>query len=248
MKKFKKLIPALCMLLISAVLMGTSTYAWFSMNKSVKAEGMSVTAQTNNYYLLIGSEGTVANIQTNKKTTETAKKVTVNDDNKVYPAMYGNGDTLGNVTTVAGKWYTANNENIDNATNAITNAREVLGTELSGYVIEYNVWLTLAKGSTPVDKAITVTFKRGTTTDTSISAVVKVGETDAMVFDHTKVAAGETHPTANTSAAVALSDSAAVKVTVYIYVDGNGGNVNTAYLNGGQSITGAIELLFTVTD
>ena len=248
MKKFKKLIPALCMLLISAVLMGTSTYAWFSMNKSVKAEGMQVTAQTNNYYLLIGNEETVANIQTNKKTTETAKKVTNNAENKVYPAMYGNGETLGTVTTEEGKWYTANNENIDNATNAITNAREVTGTELSGYVIEYNVWLTLAKGSTPVNKAITVTFKRGTTVDASISAVVKVGETNAMVFDHTKVATGETHPTEDTSAAVALSDSAAVKVTVYIYVDGNSENVNTAYLNGGQSITGAIELLFTVKD
>lgn len=166
----------------------------------------------------------------------------------VLHAMYGNGDTLGAVTTEAGKWYTANNENIDNATNAITNAREVTGKELSGYVIEYNVWLTLAKGSTPVNKAITVTFKRGTTVDASISAVVKVGETNAMVFDHTKVATGETHPTEDTSAAVALSDSAAVKVTVYIYVDGNSENVNTAYLNGGQSITGAIELLFTVKD
>ncbi len=45
MKKFKKLIPALCMLLISAVLMGTSTYAWFSMNKTVTATGMQVKAR-----------------------------------------------------------------------------------------------------------------------------------------------------------------------------------------------------------
>lgn len=253
MKKFKKLIPALCMLLISAVLMGTSTYAWFSMNKTVTAEGMSVTAQTNNYYLLIGNTETVATIQTNKKTTETATKVTTsNTDNKVYPAMYGDGSKLGDeLITEVGKWYTANNTNIGNATDAITNARVLENSELGSYVIEYNMWLTLAKGSTAVDKKITVTFKRGDTVDSSISAVVVIGSTNAIVFDHTKVATGEgttTHPTAETSANVSLTDAEAVKVTVYVYVDGNATNVNTAYLNGGNTLTGNIELLFTVND
>lgn len=40
----KKLIPALCMLLVAACLMGTSTYAWFSSNPNVTANGMSVKA------------------------------------------------------------------------------------------------------------------------------------------------------------------------------------------------------------
>jgi len=44
MKQFKKLIPALAMLLVSASLMGTSTYAWFSMNTQVTATNMQVKA------------------------------------------------------------------------------------------------------------------------------------------------------------------------------------------------------------
>lgn len=44
MKQFKKLIPALAMLLLSASMMGTSTYAWFSMNRTVQAVGMQVQA------------------------------------------------------------------------------------------------------------------------------------------------------------------------------------------------------------
>lgn len=44
MKAMKKLIPAICLLLISAVLLGTSTYAWFSMNTKVEATGMKVQA------------------------------------------------------------------------------------------------------------------------------------------------------------------------------------------------------------
>ena len=42
----KKIIPSICMLLVTAVLMGTSTYAWFSMNKTVTATGMKVSAST----------------------------------------------------------------------------------------------------------------------------------------------------------------------------------------------------------
>lgn len=60
MKKFRKLIPALCMLLISAMLMGTSTYAWFSMNTTVTAGGMQVTASTSKN-LVISTNSNVNN-------------------------------------------------------------------------------------------------------------------------------------------------------------------------------------------
>lgn len=38
----KKLIPALCLLLASAAMLGTASYAWFSMNQIVQATGMKV--------------------------------------------------------------------------------------------------------------------------------------------------------------------------------------------------------------
>ena len=40
----KKLIPAICLLLVSAVMLGTSTFAWFSMNTTVTVTGMAVKA------------------------------------------------------------------------------------------------------------------------------------------------------------------------------------------------------------
>ena len=52
MKKFKKLIPALCMLLVSAVLLGSSTYAWFSMNNKVTVTGMQVTTKVSSNLLI----------------------------------------------------------------------------------------------------------------------------------------------------------------------------------------------------
>ena len=57
MNKFKKLVPAICMLLVSAVLMGTSTFAWFSMNTTVTAKGMQVTAKSDSKFLQIITTG-----------------------------------------------------------------------------------------------------------------------------------------------------------------------------------------------
>ena len=54
---FKKLIPALIMLLISALLMSTATFAWFSMNKQVSADNMEITAKADNPFLLIQANG-----------------------------------------------------------------------------------------------------------------------------------------------------------------------------------------------
>ncbi len=52
MKNTKKLIPALAMLLVSAVLMSTASYAWFSMNSTVTATGMEVKAATSKNLLI----------------------------------------------------------------------------------------------------------------------------------------------------------------------------------------------------
>ena len=52
----KKLIPALCMLLVAAALLGTSTFAWFSMSTSVEAGGMQVKATASKNLLISLSE------------------------------------------------------------------------------------------------------------------------------------------------------------------------------------------------
>ena len=52
MKKTLKLIPALAMLLVSAILVSTSTYAWFSMNNKVTVTGMTIRTEVNNNLLI----------------------------------------------------------------------------------------------------------------------------------------------------------------------------------------------------
>ena len=45
MKLSRKLVPAIAMLLVSAVMLSTASFAWFSMNTTVNATGMQVQAQ-----------------------------------------------------------------------------------------------------------------------------------------------------------------------------------------------------------
>ena len=53
MKLTKKLLPALGMLALSACMLVTSTFAWFSMNDDVKVSDMTITAKGDQVYLQI---------------------------------------------------------------------------------------------------------------------------------------------------------------------------------------------------
>ena len=44
-KTKRKLIPAIGMLLVSATMLATSTYAWFTMNKEVEVRNLTVQAK-----------------------------------------------------------------------------------------------------------------------------------------------------------------------------------------------------------
>ena len=112
MKKFKKLIPAFCAMLVSAAMLGTSTYAWFSVNKKVEAKGMSVTAQANTQYFVISTDTTFGT-EIEKTLTETQITQKGNaGTGTVYPAAYG----VKNEKGLADKWWTANVSKYDSTT------------------------------------------------------------------------------------------------------------------------------------
>ena len=56
-KTLRKIIPAIAMLLISATLVGTSTFAWFSMNSKVTVTGMTVSTIVKDDLLIAPSAG-----------------------------------------------------------------------------------------------------------------------------------------------------------------------------------------------
>lgn len=61
MKATKKLIPALAMLLLSAVVMSSASFAWFTMSRQVTAQGLNVTVTAPNNLLIKEDSALVTN-------------------------------------------------------------------------------------------------------------------------------------------------------------------------------------------
>ena len=123
MKKTLKLIPAICMLVIAAVLVSTATYAWFSMNTSVEATGLNVEAVSDgSLYIYHGDnqpnyddivDGTVdlADYQNNVAVAAGLKPtstVNVQDwfaDLAIHADNYASNETFDDVTSTADGTY-----------------------------------------------------------------------------------------------------------------------------------------------
>jgi len=255
MKKFKKLIPALCMLLISAVLMGTSTYAWFSMNKTVTAEGMQVTAQSNSTYLLIatGDAKTAEAIQVLTGNT----KATVTGNQTLYPAAFNNStnelavedaskDTEtgndGKTTIAAHKWYTANSTSSSDATTRTTNVKQIddaPSEEFQKYVRTDVFYLALTKDSEAyANKTLKVDFAKGESDDAAIAIVVEI---NGVYF----ILDAATATCTFTGITIPNTGNALV-VNVYTFINGASTNVNSDYINGGKTIAGTVTLTFSI--
>ena len=260
--KVKKLIPALSMLLVSAILLGSSTYAWFSMNTQVSATGMQIQAKSNETFLLINAtETTAAGIQTAALTDET---VTVNEE--VYPASpaltaaeaayltTSGKDVTGATITTAGvqvdnaakaatvtDWFTAkalvqSDELIDTTT-----ARQL--TAWTDYVVVQSFHLTVAAGAEDANN-LTVTptitqYGAGSDAD-AVKFLVVTSDGGYAAISTADNGNAVDIKGSNTN----LTDSTVLDVTLYIYYDGDESMV---YTTNRSALTGAtIDLQFDV--
>ena len=250
----RKLLGAVGMLTVSAAMLVSSTFAWFSLNKSVRATSMSVTAKSNAKYLLVGDDAAKAasSAKTDAAgvalTTEHAalKATTDNDDNIVYPVdYYKTAGTLGTTPTTANSWFTAYNEHSNNATDAIVNAMEVQEGN-KDYMIHYQLWLTLSNGSEDYTGKLKTTFTLkdlgSITKDAATSAVVSINNSTAE-----KAKLNTTTSTFETTGNVTITDTTAVPVDIYVFIDGNSTNVYTDYIaDGTKKIAGEVEIGFAI--
>ena len=89
----KQLAAAIAMVLVAAIALGSSTYAWFVSNNNVDAITTDISAQSNSAYLVI-QEATADKTATDNTSTSSA---TAEDRTAValYPAQVVNGTTTG---------------------------------------------------------------------------------------------------------------------------------------------------------
>ncbi|MGN1094269.1 MAG: hypothetical protein ACI4SC_04750 [Candidatus Neoclostridium sp.] len=263
MKKFKKLIPAFCAMLLSACMLGTTTYAWFSVNKTVTATGLSVTAQANTQYFVISDSETFADKVTYAFTAPTQGGIKATADNdaptvNVYPAAYGKTT---NGFGEAG-WWTANVSEYDStddhkiinvdklkagSTTVYENERE--------YFVGYTFYLGLAQTSSDFNGQLKIKFNTADANAAKVAAVkfenvgvetsegsgVNVAETIEVEKNDKGAAGAYTTTNSYTMTAAAANPGLAtkyVKVTVYVFMDGN----NALIIDSSTTLSGIIGL------
>ena len=254
----RKLLGAVGMLTVSAAMLVSSTFAWFSLNKTVTAQTMKVNVKSNSVYLLIGndSENTAAAIRAKADgTIATAVPAT---EASVFPSAWAtNTDAQwtskvenGTSFATATNWYESEAAKVDNAKSNGTSTKALTAENFGDHVLKFTYHLTLAEGSYDAKNLkvskYTPTIKDSTTGKvmTAVKTVVTCGN-NYEEFGYSGTGASKTLKDTGT---VVLSDSVTANgitdVVVYVYYDGN---EDTVYTNNRANLTGAsIDIEFSV--
>lgn len=241
MKMSKTILPALTMLLVSAIMLSTASFAWFAMNSSVEANGMQVSVKSDSMYLYIAAaeddttELTSGEIINNGGTSDAGIPLdyVTDEGNKVYLTDLYPAAIEENVTTLAalklpGNWYTASAQS-PNASTIDANSKKNL-TSFGNYVVRYKYYLTLAEGSNPVsDLRITnfnLAIANGTGSDLPVKVVI-ASAAGVKQFDSSDNGDVTSFNLLNAP----LEENAVACFYVFVYYDGNESTVNTNNLD-----------------
>ena len=271
-KLTKKLFLSIMTLVLVVMALGTSTFAWFSMNTTATATGMQVGVKSDATYLLIGTgdNDTYSEIQTASVTT--VALTVAYGDQKVLASKpkeaseIGTGKLFATGTPVtdaasaatAANWYTASSSDpaysTENASHesVVKGVNSLQSTSSSGnyyfnnYVIKKTVYLTLSVGSNDAYNLTvtpTIALKTGQAQTTTDISAVKV-----------LVASGDNYVILDSSMTTAqslyattnqdLTPTSVVTVDIYIYYDGS---EDAVYSNNAANLADAtIDLQFDV--
>lgn len=260
MKKFKKLIPAFCAMLVSAAMLGTSTYAWFSVNKKVEANNMSVTAKVDTEYFVATTTAPTENKFVVPANNATEAKFTTAATNKVVPVAKAHEELTLNGTTInTGDWYTGSVKTYDDTNQkdwatlsklTYTSVSDGLFTQ-GTYFVSYTFYIGLATTSADYEGALTFTTVKSTGHVEGIEiAGVKVegnkkGEGTNLTANSETLEIFTAENATTTGNYVLKADGTSyVTVTVYLCINGENTNVkdsNASLLTGtiGVKVVGA---------
>ena len=257
MKKSRKrmLLSSIAMLLVALIALGSATFAWFSVSKTVTADGMVVKAiataglEISNTSATSGFDTTVSFGQTNSSNFS------------LKPVSWDGATTNGfipdgNVASPGGA-YTGAFKSAGSMQPTLSSSAPIMGANT--YVAEYDVWVrSAAEGSTrtahTVEATVTITganasFARVKLVDGSTTKAIFADEADASAS--VVQAAGSTKATYTLTA-----DETATSVTgtdtsttgkafkLYVWFDGE----DDACVDSAKNAVANVKIEFTATD
>ena len=238
----KQLAAAIAMVTVAAVALGSSTYAWFVNNTTVKATTSSISAQSNSPYMVIKYDASAkdsdltADVATLKNTplypaqwditdTANAKFETAYASASDKPAMKaGTKKTIGTAGTpaeaVAGEYAVVNTFNISSKGTGLTDLK------VSEATIEDN-----NKGNTQLDDALRVLIvtESGWVLCDKSSVLNSSNQTPGLLGD-------------------TITPGKDTEVKMYVYYDGNADNIYTNNIGNLKDASAKITVSFSAIE
>lgn len=231
----KQLMAAIAMVVVAAVALSSSTYAWFANSNTVNATGMSVTAKSDSSYLLIkAGSATVDQIQTAKKTTDVA----TNPSGALLPTAHKTFSNIAGADSY-NNWYYKYASSPD-ASAAAEDATEqtITEEELNKYVLINEFNICTATGSNAMQNLKIKDLDVTTSGDSAVKVII--ASESSMV----ELGVGE-NQSDDTILATNVDDNSVVKIKIYIYWDGDDADV---YTNGIADLKStSVNVEFTAT-
>ncbi len=233
MKNMKKLIPALAMLLVSAILLTTSSFAWFSMNAEVNVKGMQVNAVTPGGALVIGELATDID-----STTITISADTVNKNETDFTPIT-QATNVGLTATGSYPMYvTADPNTIDSNTGLLKDGQTHIWTSVTDetntektvrYFKDYTFYIASAGGEITSALKATVAFdnvvgetQKATTVEFFVGDNATAAVTNRVSSLKAVQADSSTYEVSllNTGSTIPVADSGYIQVVMRVYIDG----------------------------
>lgn len=249
----KQLLAAVAMVLVAAVALGSSTYAWFVTNNKVDATTTNISAQSNAAYMTIHTGATGAS-----GVDTTTVSTTLSTGTKLFPATFGE-----EAGATKGKFMTGYGTDLDDGT--LEGSLKLVGTngtpdeaDTNTYALkeQFNV---SSKGQNLTNLMVeSVVTKTDAASDQLLKSALRVLVTnsDASKWVIYGLKSGATTYEVKLSsdsgnANVALGNVTAgadTLVNVYLYYEGSDENIHTANLqNGKLNASQSVTINFTAT-
>ncbi len=272
MKKMRKLIPALAMLLISAVMMSTASFAWFSINRNVTASGMAVTASADGSLVIVGPNDAVDNefaLSATSTSVNFIKNLTNNPD--LVPSTWLE-ENVASSGSAAGYYTVTNTQVVDPGTGLpfidpeteepfkLQYGATTAGTHYKDYIIyvasagvgfkgTLTANVTVPTALAGNQKALTIDFKVLTATGTEVSSyTVERDEALSVRGDQLSVTTPVAIELGNQTFPV--NSEKYIPVVMRVYIDGaykNSDDEVYVTSNSGSVASSAFNVTFTAT-
>ena len=245
----KQLFAAIAMVLVAAIALGSSTYAWFVSNNQVTAKTASISAQSNAPFLMIAKTGDTLT------TTSATQEAGTEDKVELYPAQWSNEVTSGTYQFESAYAKKADNTEILNGSRfavggvdapnrkdyALKQSFDIGTNDTKAGSFQNlkvaNVAIDAGDNSTDLVEAMTILVKCGDnwgvykkSSDSSVTDAVELtvyGDTTTTVTNNLT---GKSGSSVNDAIVDTIAAGANVTVDIYVFYDGSETTVYTENL------------------